>query len=139
MACLMVGCLFGLIRIRGRAPSYQLRTKTLNTPTAWPTAPSYSASQSTVSPDSERWTSPAAMLDDSRASVTPEEKTGSRNSEALPVTAQPGPWNLVVAAAHPDSLTVLRTGEAFRSLRWMLGSSWSSERSRSRSQPETLS
>src|SRR4030095_7955440 len=112
MACVMARCLFGLSRIRGRTPSYQLRTKTLKTPTAWPTAPSYSASQSTASPDSERWTNPAALLEDSSASVAPEEKTGSRSSEALPVTAQRGPWNLVTAAPHPDSLTVLSTGEA---------------------------
>src|SRR4030095_5208817 len=107
MACVMARCLFGLSRIRGRTPSYQLRTKTLKSPTAWPTAPSYSASESTASPDSELWTTAAAMRGVSSASVTPEQKTGSRNSEALPVTAQRGPWNLVTAAPHPDSLTLL--------------------------------
>src|SRR5712692_7274636 len=89
-ARLIRSVLFGRSRTGSNSCAYHDLTKTLNTPTALSTTALYSPSQSTVSPVNERCTSLAAQLADSRARVTPEEKIGSRNSAAFPVSAHRG-------------------------------------------------
>src|SRR5688572_18658398 len=127
MARLMASGFFGYMKTFCSDPSYQVCTNTRNTPTAFAMAGEYSLSQSIFSPPSWRAQSFAARLADSSASVTPELKMGSRNSEALPVTAQPGPWYFETDAVHPSRRVVFITGVALASRFWMFGSAFSSE------------
>ncbi len=58
-----------------------------------------SCSQLTVSPRNCRSRTEAASLAECKAKVTPEENTGSRNSAALPRSANPGPCRVLTLAA----------------------------------------
>src|SRR5450755_423076 len=56
----------------------------------------YSFSQSTSRPFNLSTTSLPAIWLETVASVTPEEKTGSRNSVTFPVSTKPSPKNVLV-------------------------------------------
>src|SRR5215217_7543436 len=84
-----------------KPPAYQDSTKVRNVSTPALSGTAYSRSQSTVSPANARPMHFAAMLADFTAMVTPEENTGSRNSPALPRSANPLPHSDFTFAAYP--------------------------------------
>src|SRR5690349_21616625 len=85
-------------------PSYQPITYERNVLTPCCVGSTYSRCQSMVSPASCRHTSVAALCPDTVASVTPEEKMGSRNSVTLPVSTKPSPKNRSVVTDQPSSV-----------------------------------
>src|SRR6218665_3476398 len=82
-------------------PAYQdgTNTRKVSTP-AW-RGRAESLSQSTGAPSAWRCRQTAAKLADLKAMVTPLEKTGARNSPALPSKAKPLPHSDVTLAEYP--------------------------------------
>src|SRR6476646_1457014 len=87
-----------------KEPSYQPITYERNVSTPCCVGATYSRCQSMASPASCRHTSVAALWPDTVASVTPDEKMGSRNSVTLPVSTKPSPKNWLVVTDQPSSV-----------------------------------